>query len=361
MEAMHDRKRPDWQAKACVQENALSVPAAGLPWREETAALLAEPSPYQLDLCGEWQFACMTAALLPEDIETPDAADAGWGSIRVPGCWQLAGWDRAMRTGTECPEALHPNTSCLPALQPDEVPVGVYRRRFALPAAFAGRRTLLELDRTAGAAAVYCNGTFAGYASDSFNAHRFDLTELVRPGENLLVIFIYEYSAGRYLDCRPGWQLSGLCGAVSLVSLPLAGIEDIRYSTRSELENAPVLEATVTLSAGLPEGCSLRLCCAGPEGTAAEGSFAATPGENRLRLTIPGGRLWSDEEPNLYRLAVSLQTADGLLDLRAVNVGLRCLQVEKRRGDVGACLLLNGRPVTLRGVEYAGGGAVTKF
>lgn len=340
-----------WNEKTCIQKQALPVPGAWQPWPDEAAALANGPSPYLLSLDGAWRFFFAEGVdRLPAACTGPEQNDAGWDTIRVPGNWQLAGYDRPIYTNLRYPYPLHTEQQTLPAIRPQENPVGVYRRSFTLPAAFAGRRCLLQLDGANSAAGVFCNGQFAGYATSSFDAHRFDLTPYLKEGENLLVILVYRYCAGSYLEDQDMWRLSGLFRSVWLVAQPETGIEDVFAATPLGPNLEPGLDVKVTLPAALPAGCMLAVTLTGQEGTVLTQSVPAVAGETRITCPAPGAALWSDETPNLYRLAVTLTEGETVLDARGLAVGFRQVEIAKRPGH-SAVLLLNKKPVKLRGVN----------
>lgn len=71
----------------------------------------------------------------------------------------------------------------------------------------------------------------------------------------------------------------------------------------------------------------------------------------RVVLEIPGARLWSPEDPVLYRLVAQLVDADGYAAEIETHFGLR--KIEAR----GCCVYLNNRPVYLDGILYQPGTA----
>jgi hypothetical protein len=71
----------------------------------------------------------------------------------------------------------------------------------------------------------------------------------------------------------------------------------------------------------------------------------------RVVLEIPGAKLWSPEEPNLYHLVAELVDADGYAATIETHFGLR--KIEAR----GCCVYLNTSPVYLDGILYQPGTA----
>lgn len=146
----------------------IAPPPAGEPtWGREP---VEDGGPVRAAVClnGLWRFQ-------PGQGEAPAA---GWGWIRVPGAWAVrnvrqpgivvrgAGWEVA---GTD---------TASPAW--NAVGRGWYERELAVPAAWAGRRIVLDLDRAATDATVWLDGAKAGTVA--WPGGTVDLTAHARPG-----------------------------------------------------------------------------------------------------------------------------------------------------------------------------------
>ena len=66
-------------------------------------------------------------------------------------------------------------------------------------------------------------------------------------------------------------------------------------------------------------------------------------------LTVKEPRLWGVRDPYLYRLVVTLFQGDQLADQYTLETGIRTVEVR------GAQILLNGKPVYLKGLWQARG------
>lgn len=65
--------------------------------------------------------------------------------------------------------------------------VGWYRRRFDMPKADAGRRIWLEFDGVFRDSQVFVNGWYVGGEPSGYSSFRFDVTDVVNPGETNVV------------------------------------------------------------------------------------------------------------------------------------------------------------------------------
>ncbi|HEV2861501.1 MAG TPA: glycoside hydrolase family 2 TIM barrel-domain containing protein [Pyrinomonadaceae bacterium] len=200
-------------------------------------------------------------------------------------------------------------------------------------------------------AVVYLNGEKLGRHEGGFTPFNFEVTPLVRERDNFLVVKV---DNKRRRDAVPTlntdwWNYGGLTRSVNLVEVPDAFIRDyfiqLRKGSRDEVVGWVQLEGA---SAGA------RVAVSMPEAGVSE-TFTAdvsgrAPVSFKARLN-----LWSPESPKLYQVKLSAG-ADTVND----RVGFR--SVETR----GADILLNGRPVFLRGISiheespFRGGRAVNE-
>jgi len=185
------------------------------PTMELARAGSRDRSPWIQSLNGVWKFHySQSPAARPVAFEQPAFEDAAWADIRVPGNWEIQGsaFRSTATRGTRSP------TTQGPAAQRNDNPVGSYRTRFEVPAAWAGRRVLLHFAGVDSAFYVWVNGQRVGYNEDSRTPAEFDVTRLVQPGPNLLAVEVYRWSDGSYLEDQDMFRLSGstgtcICGA----------------------------------------------------------------------------------------------------------------------------------------------------
>ena len=258
---------------------------------------------------------------LPNGFERVDFSDENFDRIPRPSNWQLEGYDTPIYTNIRYPYPISTKRGEIPKIDPDRNPVGIYRRRFSLPASFAGRRVFLQLNGANSAAEVFCNGRRAGFCLSSFDPHRFDLTDLLTAGENLLAIRVFRWSTGSYLEDQDMWRLAGLFRDVLLVAEPQAGILDLTVRTRfPDGYDRCRLELEAALPGTLPEGSSLLVALRDPAGAEVlREECPAAAGRNPLAFWVEHPALWSDETPSLYRLAVSLRLGGQEADARGAH------------------------------------------
>ena len=65
---------------------------------------------------------------------------------------------------------------------------------------------------------VWINGVEVGYSKGAVIQAEFDITDLVRVGENKCCVRVYQWSDGTYLEDQDMWWLSGIFRDVELYS-----------------------------------------------------------------------------------------------------------------------------------------------
>ena len=183
---------------------------------------------------------------------------------------------------------------------------------------------------------VYLNGEKLGEHEGGFTPFNFEATNHLREGANFLVV---EVNSARTADAVPSlrydwWNYGGITGDVRLVEVPAIFIQD--YFVQLAKGSRDEIAGWVQLNgASAPQMVSVDIPEAGihQEVTTDAGGRATFHFSARLQL-------WSPEQPKLYDVAIA-SAADKLRD----QIGFRSIEVQ------GTKILLNGRPIFLRGIN----------
>ncbi|MEV0586436.1 glycoside hydrolase family 2 TIM barrel-domain containing protein [Nonomuraea sp. NPDC050310] len=277
--------------------------------RRNPRAAFSSDAP-RLDLGGPWRF-----RLSPTAEGEPLTADfSGWDELPVPSMWQLHGYGKPAYTNVNYPFPIEP-----PHV-PDANPTGDYRREFDLPAGWAGRAAVLRFEGVDSCFTAWLNGVELGFSTGSRLPVEFEVAP--REGRNMLAVRVHQWSPGSYLEDQDMWWLSGIFREVTLLARPV--LDD--FFVQAGFDPATGLGA-------------LRVECATPGAVVSVpelGLHAVPAGEERTAAVEP----WSAERPRLYDATL----AGGGETVR-LRIGFRRVSVE------GGVLMVNGRPVLLRGVN----------
>jgi beta-galactosidase len=242
---------------------------------------------------------------------------------------------------------------------PDENPTGVYRRAVAVPTDWEGQRIVLHVAGAESVLYVHVNGAPVGMGKDSRLPHEFDLTGVVEPGATFdLALTVVKWSDATYLEDQDHWYHAGLHRRVFLYATPAVRIADVHATADYDPETGDGhLRAHVTVDApDRPQGLRARIAVAGRTADAHVRfehptnwivNFLRFEGRGAdLSVTVPEVEPWTAETPALQDLSVTLLDADGAeVDAVSLRVGFRRVEIR------GAELLVNGRPVLIKGVN----------
>ena len=360
----------DWENLQVLQRNREPAHATLLPYADAAGALSGErgASPYFKLLNGHWHFCYVpTPVEAPEHFESERFDASGWDSISVPSNWQMLGYGRPNYTNVRYPFPVDP-----PRV-PQDNSCGLYRRTFALPEGWDGKEVFLEFEGVNSAFYVWLNGQMVGYSQGAHVPAEFRLTPYVRSGANLLVVQVFQWSDGAYLEDQDMWRLNGIFRDVYLFATPSVHMRDVRVGAElDETYTDAVLNVSVALrnygssalgglikalhelkggaSAGYRVSARL-LDAAGAavvEGEIGESISLDAGAEATLAasFSVKAPAKWSAEEPNLYTLLLTLaDPAGSVQEVVRVNVGFR--KVEIKQG----VFYFNGVPIKLQGVN----------
>ena len=198
------------------------------------------------------------------------------------------------------------------------------------------RRTLLYFGAVNYETYVYVNGKLAGHHVGGFTPFIFDVTDLLREGDNFVVLKV---DNKRHAEAVPTqifdwWNYGGITRDVLLVDVEPVYIEDYNLQLAS-LEgrllsfsvqlNKPLSGQQITLS--IPELKIKKTLTTDAEGKAAL-SMKAKP------------ILWSPATPKLYQVDIQLGS-ESIRD----EIGFRIIETR------GKQILLNGNPIFLKGIS----------
>lgn len=265
-------------------------------------------------------------------------------------------------------------------------------RRFSLAAEELCPEMRLQFDGLDCTADVYLNGTHVGRWNNAFVEVAWDVTELVRAGENILLVRIDQgltdaqtHDLARMGEMwnsdqpwrawmrKPqfvyGWDWTiwlascGIWRDVNLTGLRGACLADCyAYAADDELhEGEPCRIAVEVMTEGdCTSGETLQCSVFDRDGvTVAHAEYPATTASEVLRMTIPSVHLWwcnGMGEPYLYDVRVTLHAVDGqVLDVRSQRFGLKTIALEEpplENGESGFVFLLNGERVFCKGANH---------
>ena len=183
---------------------------------------------------------------------------------------------------------------------------------------------------------VYLNGEKLGRHEGGFTPFNFEITSLVKDKDNFLVVKV---DNKRRRDAVPTlntdwWNYGGITREVSLVELPTTFIED--YFLQLGKRSFGEIQGFVKLN-GATSGESISIEI--PEANLKQTVTTDSRGYAQVRFPAKL-QLWTPDNPKLYEVVISSQS-DSIRD----RIGFRSIEAK------GADILLNGKPIFLRGIS----------
>lgn len=294
-------------------------------------------------LNGLWKFAYARnfAGAIP-GFEREDYDCGGWEDIRVPAHIQMEGYDVPAYVNVQYPWDGREEIS--PGEIPEHFnPIASYVTYFDVPDTWAGQPVCISFQGVESAMALWCNGTYVGYAEDSFTPSEFDLTPYVREKQNKLAVRVFKWSAGSWCEDQDFYRFSGIFRDVYLFTRPKVHITDVKIKTIFPGKAYETAWLTAELKAA-GEG-SVRAIL--KEGTKIYAETECTlKEETQISLKVDNPRLWSSEDPFLFELLLEVGDKEGkLLEVIPQKVGFREIRI------MDHIIQVNGKRVVFHGVN----------
>lgn len=362
-----------WDTLSITHLNRLESTASLNSYRDEAMAVQGN-KPSKISLNGVWDFHWFSGADQVQDEWLLDTLQDSV-SINVPSNWQLdlksntaidKDIDTPIYTNIKYPFVCEP-----PHIQ-DQNPMGAYTRYFDLEADDLNEQLNLCFDGVNSAFYVWLNGVLIGYSEDSRLSARFDITTQAKVGNNTLKVLVFRYCSGSYLEDQDMWRMSGIYRDVFILKKPHVQIADVQIHTDLDaLYQDAQLHVLVRLSSDCKinqqflsrfEAYAIKLDLYDPKkqlissitqeiGTRVVDEKGRFDDRCHITMVVKSPQLWSDEQPDLYRIVVSLLNTESsplgatLIECEAFNIGFRSIKIEK------GILKLNGQPLLIRGVN----------
>lgn len=363
----------DWENHHVLQINREPARAAFTPFH-------AQKGDCSICLDGTWKFRWTPVPdeRIVEFYQT-DFNDKDWVGFPVPANWEVNGYGTPIYVSAGYPFKIDPpRVMGEPKVDyttyKERNPVGQYRRSFQLPAGWEARgQTFLRFEGVMSAFYVWINGERVGYSQGSMEPSEFNITNYLHAGENQIALEVYRYSDGSYLEDQDFWRFGGIHRSIHLLHTPDIRIRD--YAVRT----LPVSTDYQDFILQIDPQFSVYRGMTG-KGTTLQGVLKDASGREiatlkgdvedildlehkagrmnewypqrgprklgRMSATIKSPKRWTAETPYLYKLHLTLLTAEGEV-IEQVEQAVVFRSVEIRNGQ----LLVNGAPVRFRGVN----------
>ena len=323
-----------------LHENTMPARAYFIPASKRMDNLVEhrEESDRMQLLNGTWKFQYFNSIY---DVQEPffekDYDTENFDEIQVPSVWQMAGYDTHQYTNIRYPFPFDP------PYVPQDIPCGTYAHTFVYHKDENAPKSFLNFEGVDSCFYVWINGSYVGYSQVSHMTSEFDITDLLRDGENSIAVLVMKWCDGSYLEDQDKFRMSGIFRDVYILKRPKQAISDYHIKTRIEdmlakveIEMKFYSPLNVKISIEDRNGAVVALGSIAEEGTAV--------------LEIASPELWNTENPYLYKLILETEN-EVIVD----HIALRKIEIKDQ------VIYLNGQKIKFRGVNRHDSDPVTGF
>ena len=191
---------------------------------------------------------------------------------------------------------------------------------------------------------VYLNGRHVGHHIGGFTPFNYDVTDLLREGENVVIVKV---DNKRHAEDVPTqifdwWNYGGITRDVKLVKVSQVYLED--YSLQLSKSDAKAKNREITFSAKLNKAeAGHTVTVSIPELKLKKALTTDANGHIQCSMFNVQSKklsLWSPDHPKLYRVDITLDSST-ISD----EIGFRTIETR------GKQILLNGQPIFLKGIS----------
>ena len=323
-----------------LHENTMPARAYFIPASKRMDNLVEhrEESDRMQLLNGTWKFQYFNSIY---DVQEPffekNYDTENFDEIQVPSVWQMAGYDTHQYTNIRYPFPFDP------PYVPQDIPCGTYAHTFVYHKDENAPKAFLNFEGVDSCFYVWINGSYVGYSQVSHMTSEFDITDLLRDGENSIAVLVMKWCDGSYLEDQDKFRMSGIFRDVYILKRPKQAISDYHIKTRIEdmlakveIEMKFYSPLNVKISIEDRNGAVVALGSIAEEGTAV--------------LEIASPELWNTENPYLYKLILETEN-EVIVD----HIALRKIEIKDQ------VIYLNGQKIKFRGVNRHDSDPVTGF
>ena len=323
-----------------LHENTMPARAYFIPASKRMDNLVGhrEESDRMQLLNGTWKFQYFNSIY---DVQEPffekDYDTENFDEIQVPSVWQMAGYDTHQYTNIRYPFPFDP------PYVPQDIPCGTYAHTFVYHKDENAPKAFLNFEGVDSCFYVWINGSYVGYSQVSHMTSEFDITDLLRDGENSIAVLVMKWCDGSYLEDQDKFRMSGIFRDVYILKRPKQAISDYHIKTRIE-----DMLAKVEIEMKFYSPLNVKISIEDRNGAVvAQGSIAE---EGTAVLEIASPELWNTENPYLYKLILETEN-EVIVD----HIALRKIEIKDQ------VIYLNGQKIKFRGVNRHDSDPVTGF
>ena len=277
---------------------------------------------------NNWRF------LLGDDslARLPQYNDAHWRHLDLPHDWSIEGAFNEKNSTTQAEGGLPAG-------------IGWYRKSFVVPATPKDKDIVIDFDGIYRNSEVWINGHYLGKRPNGYVSFGYDLTQYLLFGPTKNVIAVRVDNSG-----QPNSRWYSGSGIYRNVWLTMANKTHFKkwatFVTTPKVDKSTATVHVATSINSIGENLAIKASIVNVKGQIVAARVSVVKGETAsFDLKIQNPRLWSPQDPYLYKLNLILLQNGKPVDTYEANTGIRSFRFDQDKG-----FLLNGARTKIKGV-----------
>ena len=316
--------------------------------KEEAIEGIKENSSRYISLNGKWKFNfCKDIKSIPEDFYKIDYKNESWDEIDVPSNWQIKGYGIPQYTNLIYPWTGREDIK--PPFAPVKInEVGCYVKYIDITKEQLNKKVLINFQGVESCFYLYVNGEIVGFSKDSFSPSEFDITDYLIEGKNKIGVKVYRWCDASWLEDQDFWRLSGIFRDVYLEIKNNTHIVDFRVDSNltddyrdgtfsSKIKVVGIGNYNINLEIYDKD----NIIYSNKKEFNVDGEI-----DINFQTIIDNPRKWSAEQPNLYKVIISLENENGkITEYVSCDTGFRRFEIKEN------IMYINGKRILFNGVN----------
>jgi beta-galactosidase len=273
-------------------------------------------------------------------------ADENWRTLTLPHDWSIEGNFAKENPATTQGGALPGG-------------IGWYRKTFSIPATSKNKNISIEFDGVYKNSEVWINGHYLGKRPNGYISFQYDLTPYLKFGKEKNIIAV-KVDNSQQPNSR-WYSGSGIYRDVKLIAVnPYASVKQWRaFVTASDItKDKAIVSVATNLNSTINGWKSVslyfdiydnknKLISGGDKFDKRRGvmSFNGIRMNQVFSTNIFNPKLWSVDNPYLYKLVIRVVSKGKLVDIYETSFGIRSIRFDREKG-----FFLNEQPLKIKGV-----------
>lgn len=303
-----------------------------------------------ISLNGKWKFNYSYGVdNRPVDFYKKEYDVESWDEIDVPSNWQLKGYGIPQYTNVVYPWVGKEDIK--PPFAPVNInEVGSYVKYINIDKEYLDKKIIINFQGVESCFYLYVNGEIVGFSKDSFTVTEFDITPYIQEGMNKIAVEVYRWCDASWLEDQDFWRLSGIFRDVYLEVKNKTHIFDFKViGDLSDNYKDGIFNLKTIVNSDIEGKFKIKVNLYYNDSIVYEDKkelYIESKCEVNFTTVIDNVKQWNAEEPNLYKLIITLiDSNNNELEYVSCDIGFRRFQIKNN------VMYINGKRILFNGVN----------